>query len=197
MDSPTSTFVFPHKPLSTPHLFLEPWDPPKHAPLFFAGCKDHPHLFDYLPYGPFTSIPQFEEWCRTRIQEKPTSAAWAVYVKTQAAQTKEKWEFAGIVGLINADVQNRRVEPGSVRHPLFFGVLQQGHTHRHALSPQFTVLPPVQRTIVGSTATGLLLLFALDPPPHGLGLRRVFRLSHTANEAASRVARRLGLNLRG
>ena len=119
MGSPASTFVFPHKPPSTPRLRLEPLDPSKHAPLFFAGCKDHPHLFDYLPYGPFTSIPQFEEWCRTRIQEKPTSAAWAVYVKTQAAQTKETWEFAGIVGLINADVQNRSVELGLVR-PLFF-----------------------------------------------------------------------------
>ena len=115
MDSPSSTFVFPLKPLSTPHIRLEPWDTPKHAPFLFAGCKDHPHLFDYTAWGPFTSIAQLEEWCRTHIQEKPTSAAWAIYAKTQAAQTKEKWEFAGIAGVVNADVQNRSVELGAVR----------------------------------------------------------------------------------
>lgn len=117
MASPTSNFVFPFKPLSTPRLRLEPWDTPKHAPLFFAGCKDNPHLFDYLNYGPFPSLPQFEEWCRTRIQEKRTSAAWAIYAKTQATQTEEQWKFAGIVGLVNADVDNRSVELGLVQPP--------------------------------------------------------------------------------
>lgn len=117
MVSPTSNFVFPLRPLSTPRLRLELLDPPKHAPLLFAGCKDHPHLFDYLTYGPFTSVPQLIEWCRTRIQEKPTSVAWAIYAKTEAVQTEELWEFAGIIGLVNADVQNRSVELGLVRAP--------------------------------------------------------------------------------
>ena len=60
-----------------------------------------------------------------------------------------------------------------------------------------TVLPPFQRTFVADTTTSLLLIFALDPPPHGLGFRRLYRLNHTANEAASRGARRLGFEFEG
>ena len=115
MASRAKPFVFPLIPLSTPRLRLEPLDPTKHGPLFFAGCRGNPHLFDYLDYGPFTSSPQFEEWCRTRIQEKPTHAAWAIYVRTSATQKEADWEFAGLVGLINADVQNSSVEMGLVR----------------------------------------------------------------------------------
>ena len=124
MDCSASNFVFPLRPLATPRLRLEPLDPSKHAPLFFAGCKDHPHLFDFVTYGPFTSSAQYEEWCRTQVQEKPTSTAWAIYAKTQATPAKEKWEFAGIIGMINADVQNRSVELGVVR-PTLRGLQQR------------------------------------------------------------------------
>ena len=59
------------------------------------------------------------------------------------------------------------------------------------------MLPPFQGTFVINTVVGLCLLFALDPPPHGLGLRRVYRHNHSANEAATRTARRIGFALEG
>lgn len=59
------------------------------------------------------------------------------------------------------------------------------------------MLPPFQRTFVYDTAVSLRLLFVLDPPPYGLGLRRAYRLNHTANEAATRSARRMGFEFEG
>ena len=116
----------------------------------------------------------------------------------QAAQTEEQWEFAGITGLVNADVQNSSVELGLV--PLIlnlFKLYSWGHTSRRVTSPQATVLPPFQHTFVFDTAMSLCLLFALDPPPFDLGLRRVYRLNHTSNEAANRSARRMGFEFEG
>jgi len=88
MASAFNPFVFPIIPLSTERVRLEPWDSAKHATLFYDGCKDHPHLFDYLNHGPFDSAAHVEEWYRTEVQEKLTAFAWAIYAKTPGADRR-------------------------------------------------------------------------------------------------------------
>ena len=56
-------------------------------------------------------------------------------------------------------------------------------------------LPPFQRTHVTTNAIGLLLLYALDLPPHGLGLRRVQWQANKLNTKSVGAAQKLGFKL--
>jgi RimJ/RimL family protein N-acetyltransferase len=42
-------------------ISLEPLDPDRHAEPLFAAAHGDPHLWDYLPYGPFDSLDAFRE----------------------------------------------------------------------------------------------------------------------------------------
>ena len=59
------------------------------------------------------------------------------------------------------------------------------------------MLPAFQRTFVASNATGLLLQYVMDGPPHGLGLRRCQWQTHTSNEPSRRLALRMGFTFEG
>jgi RimJ/RimL family protein N-acetyltransferase len=60
------------------------------------------------------------------------------------------------------------------------------------------IFPAFQRTHVATNAIGLLLLYALDPPPAGgLGLRRVAWQCHEGNEASKKAALRMGFEFEG
>ena len=56
---------------------------------------------------------------------------------------------------------------------------------------QITLLPKFHRTFVASNAVGLLLLYTLDLPPDGLGLRRCQWQAHACNEPSRRLAARM------
>ena len=62
---------------------------------------------------------------------------------------------------------------------------------------KITILPAFQRTFVTSNAVGLLLLYTLDPPPAGLGLRRCQWQAHASNEPSRRVAARMHFTFEG
>lgn len=59
------------------------------------------------------------------------------------------------------------------------------------------ILPAFQRTHVASNAVGILLHYALDTAPHGLGLRRVVWQANELNEPSVRLAQRMGFVLEG
>jgi len=56
-------------------------------------------------------------------------------------------------------------------------------------------LPPFQRTHVTTNAIGLLLMYALDLPPHGLGLRRVQWQANRLNTKSIDIAQKMGFKL--
>lgn len=62
---------------------------------------------------------------------------------------------------------------------------------------QITILPQFRRTFVASNAVGLLLLYTLDPPPNGLGVRRCQWQTHAGNEPSKRVAIRMSFTFEG
>ena len=112
MSLANTAFNFPVKRLENSLLVLEPFEAPRHAELFVQGCKDHPELFDYLPYGPFASIAEFEAFYAVRILSSPTETMFAVLAKSSPSD--ESGTLAGVIGLLNASPSNASIEIGFV-----------------------------------------------------------------------------------
>jgi hypothetical protein len=111
--SPANTaFNFPVKRLENSLLVLEPFEVPKHGELFVQGCKDYPELFEYLSYGPFASIAEFEAFYTARIVPSPAATMFAVLAKSSPSDESET--FAGVIGLLNASPSNASIEIGFV-----------------------------------------------------------------------------------
>ncbi|KAJ9606775.1 hypothetical protein H2200_008784 [Cladophialophora chaetospira] len=169
MATTESNFCFPLKRLDNSRLILEPFDFHKYADQFVQETKGHPELFAYVYQGPFLTIADFEDFYDTRIRSTDTETLFAILKKTENPDEGDGPLFAGVVGFQNASVFNATIEIGFV-----------------------TIFPRYHRSFVASTAVGLLLLYALDLPPEGLGLRRCQWQSHALNEASKRLALRLG-----
>ena len=112
MSSTNVTFRFPVKRLENSRVVLEPFDVWKHVESFLRGCKDHPELFDYLPYGPFASIAEFEAFYTDRVL--PNSAETLFAILAKASPSDESGTLAGVVGLLNASPTNASIEIGFV-----------------------------------------------------------------------------------
>jgi hypothetical protein len=112
MSLTNTAFNFPVKRLENSLLVLEPFEADRHAELFVQGCKDYPELFDYLPYGPFASIAEFEAFYEARIAPSPTETMFAVL--TKSSPSNESGTLAGVIGLLNASPSNASIEIGFV-----------------------------------------------------------------------------------
>ena len=191
MTSAEVPFCFPIKRLENSRLSLVPFDFSSHAEPYVQGCKDHPELFAHVPYGPFSTVTDFAAFYMARIDGSDAETLFAILVKPHTVEEQES--FAGIIGLQNANPTNGTTEIGFVCIP---------HGHLQGLCAlivglEITILPAFQRTFVTSNAVGLLLLYALDLPPAGLGLRRCQWQSHAANEPSRRVAARMRFTFEG
>lgn len=110
--SGNADFCFPIKRLENSRVILEPFDVAKHAALFVEGCKGYPALFDYLPYGPFSTIAEFETFYTSRIEHNPAATLFAIF--TISPGSVEQETMVGIIGLLNASPGNASVELGFV-----------------------------------------------------------------------------------
>ncbi|KIJ19608.1 hypothetical protein PAXINDRAFT_68932 [Paxillus involutus ATCC 200175] len=174
-------FCFPAPELENERVKLTPFIPSLHADLFFQGSSPHPGLYQYLPFGPFTSAPSFtQELIQGRIAPNQSMILYAIIDKTRTPTPDappSSADFAGTIGYLNASPVNLSIEIGFI-----------------------IILPPFQRTHVTTNAVGLLLRYALDLPtasPPGLGLRRVQWQANEVNEASIRVAERMGMKREG
>lgn len=112
MSSGNADFCFPIKRLENSRVALEPFNVAKHASSFVEGCKDHPELFNYLPYGPFSTTAEFEIFYQSRVEHNPAEALFAIFTKSPGVVEQET--LAGIIGLLNASPGNASVELGFV-----------------------------------------------------------------------------------
>ncbi len=158
---------FPRTPSSSsPH----PPQPSAHAPEYWAGTKDHPELYDYLPWGPFPSLPSFLAYLDERFHRSPQYLVLAVLDKTS-----EPPALAGLAGFLHADPANLSVEVGIL-----------------------ICLPAFQRRRVTYAAVALLLQYSLNlPSDGGLGLRRVQYQANTNNDRSVAFATKMGFRLEG
>jgi hypothetical protein len=108
-------FHFPVRRLENSRLSLEPFDVSQHGMAFVQGCKDYPELFDYLPYGPFVSLAEFETFCIDRVAPNPAETLFAILTKPSSSD--ESGSLAGVIGLLNASPGYALVEVGFVYSP--------------------------------------------------------------------------------
>ncbi|KAH8667038.1 putative GNAT family acetyltransferase [Xylariales sp. PMI_506] len=152
---------------------------------YVENVKDHPELYSYLPYGPFTTAEEYERWYNGRIAPNSTETIFAIYLKAGMVQQRglggggsefsvEDDTLAGTIGLCGTAPDHSTTEIG---HILLF--------------------PCFQRTFVGTNANALLLRHLLDPLPYDLNLRRVQWQANLDNEASINAAKRLGFTLEG
>lgn len=173
-------------------MILEAFDLSVHAELFVQGTKDAPELFAYRTFGPFSTTLDFEDVYSTRFsKDKDKDTCFAILAKSN--ELDKQGVFAGVIALQKADPMNAFGEIGFVCLPI-----KPAQTHIGSdLGIQITILPAFQRTFVTSNAVGLLLLYTLDSPPNGLGLRRCQWQTHAGNEPSKRVATRMCFTFEG
>ena len=133
--------------------------------------QSSPHLYDYLPYGPFQTLEEFhKKFYDSRIRDDTGSVLFAVYNKHGKREI-----LAGSLAYLNSSAPHLAVEIGHI-----------------------VTFPAFQRTHVTSNAVGLLMHYALDPPSAGgLGLRRVFWQANALNDKSVRAAQRMGFQWEG
>ncbi|KAI1331298.1 acyl-CoA N-acyltransferase [Xylariaceae sp. FL0255] len=166
MSSADVTFCLPIKRLENERMILEPFDISSHLDAYLDGCKDHPELHNYVGYGPIVTKADFAAFYEPRMAKSSSDTLFAIMAKSD--ETDERGTLAGVIGYQNASATNGTLEIGYI-----------------------TVLPKFHRTFVTSNAVGLLLLYAMDAVPGGLGMRRCQWQSHASNEASRRVATRM------
>ncbi|MEM8654990.1 MAG: GNAT family protein [Pseudomonadota bacterium] len=60
------------------HVRLEPLRAEVHAALLFRAYVGHDHVWDYMPYGPFSSSAQYHRWVRD-MEQDPSLQFYAVF----------------------------------------------------------------------------------------------------------------------
>lgn len=149
-----------------------PSQPALHADAYFKGTQHHPEIYDNIPIGPYLSTEEFvREVIEARCQPDPGIIIFAIIDKPSNAVPHANIveNIAGIIGFMNTSRENLSTEIG-------FAI----------------TLPAYQGKHITTHAIGLLLQYALNPPPAGLGLRRVQWQAGPENPASVRVAEKLG-----
>ncbi|KAJ8581966.1 acyl-CoA N-acyltransferase [Rhizopogon salebrosus TDB-379] len=169
-------FCFPVHELESDRVKLIPFIPDLHAELYFQGSAAHPELYDFTPWGPFSDVSDFvEQLIHGRIGSD-NAVLYAIIDKTRTgtdpSSKPTSANFAGIIGYLNTSPLHLTTEIAFL-----------------------IILPSFQRTHVTTNAIGLLLLYALDLPPRGLGLRRVQWEANKLNIKSLRAAQKLGFKL--
>ncbi|KAF8557686.1 acyl-CoA N-acyltransferase [Imleria badia] len=167
-------FVLPIPELSTNKLRLIPFIPRVHAAAYIDGIRGHESIFKYMSIAlehP-TDFLRFVEECR----RDKNVLLFAAIDTTRPDSNHPGWEgsLAGLLGLFGGDKTGLVTEIGPA-----------------------IVLPAFQRTHVGSHTVGLLLKYALELPPSGLGFRKVKWTASTINDASNNLAKRMGFKLEG
>ncbi|KAI1784821.1 acyl-CoA N-acyltransferase [Ganoderma leucocontextum] len=165
-------FAFPWRDLENNRVKLVPFNPSVHATEYWSGTKDHPEVYDYLPWGPFASPDTLLAYLDERFHRSPQCLVLAVLDKTAPVQP---WPLAGLAGFLHADPANLSVEVGVL-----------------------VCLPTLQRRRVTYAAVALLLQYSLNLPAEGgLGLRRVQYQANTDNDRSVAFAKKIGFRLEG
>ncbi|EIN06820.1 acyl-CoA N-acyltransferase [Punctularia strigosozonata HHB-11173 SS5] len=169
-------FCLPVRELESDKVKLTPFIPSIHSELVVNSTIDYPDVWKYLPSGPFNSVEAFTEYFMLLIARDPKWMLYAVYDKGSSSNAEggAAETFAGTIGFLATYPDRLSTEIGLV-----------------------ITLPRFQRTHVTTHATGLLLQYALELSPQGLGLRRVQWKANANNAASIRAAQRLGFKLEG
>ncbi|THU87746.1 acyl-CoA N-acyltransferase [Dendrothele bispora CBS 962.96] len=165
--------------LENDRIKIVPFIPSEHIEEVFEASQDD-RLWSYLPFGPFKSCADLENFWENRIHARDTEVLLVIFDKTtSSANPKEAGSkissesglvVAGLIGYINSSAIDLCTEIGLV-----------------------VIFPAFQRTHVASNAVGLLMHHAFNlPEKGGWGLRRVQWQANMINTNSVRLAERMG-----
>jgi len=101
----------PHVPdgdtvLDGDYCRLEPLSAERHAALLFRSYVGHDHVWDYLPYGPFSSSAQYHRWVRD-VEVDPALQFYAVWNKATD-------QFEGVASFLRISPKDGSIEVGHI-----------------------------------------------------------------------------------
>ncbi len=85
---------------------LEPLDAEIHAALLFRAYDGHDALWDYMPYGPFSSAAQYHRWVRDTVADK----GHLFY----AIKDLETGTFGGVTSYLRINPNAGSIEVGNI-----------------------------------------------------------------------------------
>ena len=85
---------------------LEPLDADAHAALLYRAFDGHDDVWDYMPYGPFSSAAQYHRWARDAAGQ-PDPFFLAIYDKDQ-----KRW--GGVASYLRVDPDAGSIEVGHI-----------------------------------------------------------------------------------
>ncbi|THH13119.1 hypothetical protein EUX98_g9756 [Antrodiella citrinella] len=166
-------FCYPVKELESARVKLVPFFPSQHAEAFFAGTREYPEIYEFLPWKPFASIREVLKTAED-IRSNRNEILFAILDKATVSGGGRP-SFAGIIGLLNTSQPNLSTEIGFL-----------------------IIFPAMWGRSIASAATQSLLHWTLDPPSDGgLGMRRVQWQANELNVPSVRVAESIGFRLEG
>jgi RimJ/RimL family protein N-acetyltransferase len=110
LGAPVENWTPPRRPggevLAGRYARLEPLSAVDHAALLYRAYVGADHVWDYLPYGPFSSASQYHRWVRDS-EAKPDP-----YFVAVQNQTSGQWE--GVASFLRIDPQAGSIEVGHI-----------------------------------------------------------------------------------
>jgi RimJ/RimL family protein N-acetyltransferase len=85
---------------------LEPLTAERHAALLFRTFDGHDHVWDYMPYGPFSSSAQYHRWVRD-TESDPSVQFYAILNTDSGA-------FEGVASFLRINPQSGSIEVGHI-----------------------------------------------------------------------------------
>lgn len=93
-------------PLQGQYVRLEPLQAEKHAALLYRAYVDHDPVWDYLPYGPFSSASQYHRWVRD-VAGQPDPAFYAI-------QNLDSGAWEGVASYLRISPEAGSIEVGHI-----------------------------------------------------------------------------------
>lgn len=85
---------------------LEPLEADRHAALLFRAYVGQDQVWDFLPYGPFSSAAQYHRWVR-EMEETPDLQFYAIFNKVSGA-------FEGVASYLRINPDAGSIEVGHI-----------------------------------------------------------------------------------
>ncbi|KNG93612.1 GNAT family N-acetyltransferase [Pseudaestuariivita atlantica] len=110
LGTPVPDFTPPPRPGDQPlignRVRLEVLRADAHAARLYRSYDGHPHVWDYMPYGPFSSSSQYHRWVR-ETEEADDPRFYAIYDQTAQA-------YAGVASYLRITPQAGTIEVGHI-----------------------------------------------------------------------------------
>ncbi|WP_187428937.1 hypothetical protein ROLI_036300 [Roseobacter fucihabitans] len=94
--------------MSGQYVALEKLDADRHAAALYQCYEGEDHVWDFMPYGPFTSSALYHRWVKEIVQD-PATLFYAI-------RNLETGNWEGVASYLRIDPQNGSIEVGHINY---------------------------------------------------------------------------------